>query len=93
MQTPFSHLFGERTSAYPSLMRKTCRCTWTEQGKEGSGRDSACSVPLLPFLCEDIEGLADWVAKRETQPGHHRRALPLLPDRWELLCALWLSAK
>lgn len=81
MQTPFSHLFGAQTSALPSRMGKTCRCPWTEQGKEGGGRDSARSVPLLPFLCEDIEGLGDWVAKQGTQPGHHKRAPPLLPDR------------
>lgn len=70
MQTRLSHLFGEQTpAAYPLRMRKTCRCTWTEQGKQGSGRDSAGSVLLLPFLCEDIEGLGDWVAKQETQPA------------------------
>lgn len=46
-----------------------------------------------PFLCEDIEGLGDWVAKQGTQPGHHRRPLPLLPDKQKLLRALWLSAK
>lgn len=77
----------------PFVDEKNMSLSLDRTGKGGEWKGLACSVLLLPFLYEDIEGLGDGVAKQETQPGHHRRVLPLLPDRWELLCALWPPAK